>query len=269
MNASSGFPPLRINVLGRPIPSSQWTWAPGTMKDYDLILMLEGKGTYFGGGESWPVAPGSCMLYRPGDDYQGVQDPDRPVAMIFIHFDVLDRKKRPSLDMPENFLPMHFKVEQFEFVRMLAQRVLETYRHPAIPDEVGESAQWLRTLLLELGRQARRPRWQGLEREQSEAVDRLCQEIRDRVGEPWRLADIAGRLGCGPEHAGRLFRKYRGVSPGEYVIQARIEAARALLDASSLSIGQIAETLGFCDIYALSRQFKAKTGLSPRAFRQR
>lgn len=51
------------------------------------------------------------------------------------------------------------------------------------------------------------------------------------------------------------------------MILARIQRAKYLLANSSLSVGQIAESLGYADIFPFSRQFKKKTGQSPRGFR--
>ncbi len=264
MKSEALFPPIRINTVGQTIPSPQWRWDPGPMRDHDLVILMEGQGTYSDGESLWKVSPGSCMFFQPQESYRGVQEPMRPVAMFFVHFDFLDRKSRPVGMAGERLLPRHFQTDRFEFVQRMSWRLLEAYRRGTVE----EADVWLRALILELRRQALQPRWQGIEREQAERVEALCGEIRGRIGEPWRLADISTRLGCGAEHAGRLFRKYRGVAPGEYVIQARLEAAKALLNSSSLSISQVAETLGFCDVYALSRQFKQRTGLSPRAFRE-
>ena len=257
---------IRINSTGESIPSPNWSWDSGHLKDYDIVLVKQGKGTYKQGEKSWEVMPGSCMLFRRGERYLGLQEAADPVAMTFIHFDVLDGKRRPVALADGELLPLHLKVERFDFALGLIQSVHDSHlgREGRHPDEAGV---WLRALLLELRRQARHARWQGAEWEQARRVEEVCSEIRGRIGEPWRLADIASRLRCGPEHAGRLFRKYRGIAPGKFVIQARLEAARALLSSSSLSVGQIAETLGYCDVYTFSRQFKLKTGQSPRAYR--
>ena len=258
---------LLINIIGQTMPLPTWRWNSGVLRDYDLIIVLDGLGTYSHGGDAWGVGAGSCMLFRRGESYSGRQDPVHPPAMNFIHFDILDRESRPTEFPPEELLPLHFKAERVDFVSELAQCAMRAHRLSRAERERGEAELWLRALLLEQWRQAQRPRWKGVAREQAVRVESLCAEIRATIGKAWRLEDIAARLGCGPEHAGRLFRRYRGVSPGEFVVQARVEAARTLLGASSLGIGQIAETLGYCDVYAFSRQFKARTGLSPRAYR--
>ena len=47
-----------------------------------------------------------------------------------------------------------------------------------------------------------------------------------------------------------------------------MERARLLLAESSLSVGMIAEALGFRDVFFFSRQFRQRTGLTPTAYRK-
>ena len=49
--------------------------------------------------------------------------------------------------------------------------------------------------------------------------------------------------------------------------QRKIEEARSLLDASSLSVTEIAEQCGFSDLYYFSKVFKEHLGVSPRKYR--
>ena len=60
-----------------------------------------------------------------------------------------------------------------------------------------------------------------------------------------------------------------GHRPQAYVIEAKLERARQLLAESALSISEIAEALGYRDIYFFSRQFRQRTGGSPTDYRRR
>ncbi len=57
------------------------------------------------------------------------------------------------------------------------------------------------------------------------------------------------------------------MTPGEFVIASRMEHACRLLRFSTQSIGSIAETLGYRDVYFFSKQFRARMGVPPTSYR--
>lgn len=70
------------------------------------------------------------------------------------------------------------------------------------------------------------------------------------------------------DHFIRVFRKYVGMTPLEFIIQAKVEKAMQLLLMSSMTIQGIAGILGYSDAFTFSKQFKAKTGVSPSEYRK-
>ncbi|MCQ2421021.1 MAG: helix-turn-helix transcriptional regulator [Clostridia bacterium] len=60
-----------------------------------------------------------------------------------------------------------------------------------------------------------------------------------------------------------LFDRHIGMPPGQYIMKIRIEESKLLLQQGQLSVGAIAERLGFSSIQHFSRQFKSLCGLSP------
>lgn len=63
------------------------------------------------------------------------------------------------------------------------------------------------------------------------------------------------------------FMREAGISPGMFVIRKRIESAKQLLLENKLTIGEIADKLGYPDIYTFSRQFKKFANQTPTRFR--
>ena len=70
-------------------------------------------------------------------------------------------------------------------------------------------------------------------------------------------------------HFLRLFREAYGMSPYQYVIRLRLEKARALLTGTAISIGDLAERLGFENSQSFSRLFHQRTGVYPSQYRLR
>ncbi len=61
----------------------------------------------------------------------------------------------------------------------------------------------------------------------------------------------------------RLFSDRYGVTPRQYIIEARIFKAKQLLSSGNKKISAVAEECGFVSVYHFSRCFKEKTGMTP------
>ena len=83
------------------------------------------------------------------------------------------------------------------------------------------------------------------------------------------VAKLAARAGLSPRHFARLFRHEVGVTPAAWVEEARIAAARALLEAGHAAPKQIAAHCGFSDVDTLRRAFVRHVGITPADYRRR
>lgn len=68
-------------------------------------------------------------------------------------------------------------------------------------------------------------------------------------------------------HLIRVFKKYYGFTPRQYLIDKRIEKAKSFLK-SGLGVTDTCYTVGFASINSFSNLFKAKTGMSPSIYRR-
>lgn len=80
------------------------------------------------------------------------------------------------------------------------------------------------------------------------------------------LSDVAGAVGLSRAHLIRAFKKEFGVPPHGWLTDRRIRAARRLLEKGA-SIVDTAFDCGFADQAHLTRQFKARTGVTPAVYR--
>ena len=104
---------------------------------------------------------------------------------------------------------------------------------------------------------------------QAQAVQRAVALIDAWALQPLDLRAVAEECGVGYSTLRRRFKQATGQSITEYVLRRRLGRARELLVLTSMSVGEVARTVGFTDPYYFSRLFHLKEGLSPTAFRMR
>ena len=101
--------------------------------------------------------------------------------------------------------------------------------------------------------------------------DRRIQEslefLHEHFAEKITIPDLAARAYLSVSRYSHLFRRVKGVPPGQYLQQFRIGKARELLISSTLSVGEIAVRCGFDDLFYFSNLFRRLTGISPRGYR--
>ena len=82
-------------------------------------------------------------------------------------------------------------------------------------------------------------------------------------------AALARHAQVSAEHLARSVRKHLGITPTELLNHRRLERAALLLSHTDSPVLTIALDLGFGSASVFSRAFRARHGLSPRAWRQR
>jgi len=235
-----------------------WNWQTGALPDMDLWLVLSGRIRVRGWFGMLAGTAGHCFLFRRGARYSATHDPADPLVVIVFHFDFADT----SLRMEQ--LPFRCRTRSMPILHGLAMRAIEA----SGAGRADEADAWAQVVVAEFLRQAAASYPPGPAGEQAERIDRICTAISQRPGRRWRVPELARELGVTPDHFARLFRKQRGETPQQYILRHRIQTAQSLLLNSSHTVGRVAELLGYENIYFFSRQFRAKTGMSPSAFRK-
>jgi AraC-like DNA-binding protein len=82
------------------------------------------------------------------------------------------------------------------------------------------------------------------------------------------LHEIAQACGLSVGHFSRAFRQTTGFAPHAWLLQARVESAKAMLRKRDASLSEIARACGFADQSHFARVFARHVGLSPGAWRK-
>ena len=75
-------------------------------------------------------------------------------------------------------------------------------------------------------------------------------------------------IGVNRSYLTSSFKKSLGCSPQEYLMNLRIEKAKTLLKNGDIQVSEVAARVGYGDPLAFSKVFKARTGRSPREYKE-
>lgn len=231
--------------------------------EYALVYILRGNGIYHNArGHSQRFAPGDVIVIFPELGHQYGPDSSEDFEEFFIIFTgpLFDVWQSTGLLDPARPIfhlePIHFWMEKlrhiiaeppndsaaiFRSLSLLCDFLIEAHIASGAKAATSSEAPWLAHARVLLG-------------------ENLAQHVD--------AAEVAHALNLSYDAFRRQFRRQMGVSPARYRMNQRITAAGDLLMHTSISIRQIAESLGFYDEFHFSQKFKQLKGVSPREFRR-
>ena len=109
---------------------------------------------------------------------------------------------------------------------------------------------------------------QNVEKQTEDVVNQIKKYIVDNLGGDTSLYNLAEQVHFSQEYLLRIFKKKEGVTILQYINDLKLSAAKQLLAEKKLSVKEIADQLGFTSQGYFGRFFRAKTGLTPNAFRE-
>jgi transcriptional regulator GlxA family with amidase domain len=98
-------------------------------------------------------------------------------------------------------------------------------------------------------------------------VARIQQHVMTHLDGRHTLQTLADVAGMSSRSLARYFQREAGVTPHEFVQRARIDAARKLLEGSSLPLKTIAYECGFSSVDGMRTMFSDRLGVTPAQYR--
>jgi AraC family transcriptional regulator of arabinose operon len=99
------------------------------------------------------------------------------------------------------------------------------------------------------------------------SVRQAAQELETRYRYIQSLDEIAANVGLSKYHFVRVFRKFTGFTPIEYLTKIRVERSINLLRDSNLSVDEVAKEVGYSGGSYFIKVFRKWVGFSPGEFR--
>ena len=102
----------------------------------------------------------------------------------------------------------------------------------------------------------------------SNVMSRCSQYVKEHYTDDITIKDIASSCSVSLSYLHKLFKTELNVTPGEYLLNYRIAAAKNLLINTNLPLNEVAVNCGFNSQSYFSDCFKRNCGISPNTFRK-
>jgi len=205
-----------------------------------------------------PGAPTRCVFRGPCDVLH-LHVPDRAIAEI--GRDLSEREPAPF--HPQPTLMRDAMVERLARALLASERIEGSYAR-LYADSVG-IAIVARLLGLSQAEAPERPKVAELAKWR---LKRAIEYIEASLAESVSLADIALAAGLTRMHFAAQFKAATGLRPHEYLLRRRIERAQEKLAGTTMSLVEVALSVGFQTQSHFTSVFTRMVGLPPRAWRQ-
>lgn len=261
--------PLKINNCGyykvHTTPVIE-TPHPEGRNDYQLLYIASGKGHFYfkGTGEETIVQKGNMVLFRPGEPQVYYYYAADKTEVYWVHFtgaqaeDYLDHYELPkdenvfftgvSADYPWIFnqLIREMQLQRVNYEEML--RIL------------------LRHTLLAINRyikEEKRP-----QNELINEIERAVHYFEENYNKKISIEQYASEHLMSVNWFISCFKSIMKVTPMQYIMSLRINAAKGFFDSTNKNVTEVAEAVGYDNSLYFSRVFKKYTGYSPSEYRK-
>ncbi|MGO4548673.1 AraC family transcriptional regulator [Paenibacillus sp. 2TAB23] len=250
--------------LGANIAKPGYHIGPRITPYYYLIMVLEGEGTFIQGGQTYPLRKNDLYCLFPQVTHEYYTTEHALLRKIFFAFDgkyalsLLERvgltPYQPHLRdgltnaaierMGQFFTLATDKVEPASDLLRLSifHQIFDILARSNVPQDVlASSGSWLQR-----------------------AKDYLEIHYADGI----TIESVADYVGIDRTHFSKSFSKAFGLSPMKYVQQLRMNEARLLMKQTDYKLAEIAQSVGYPDLFSFSKAFKKHVGVSPAQFRK-
>lgn len=236
-----------------------WQWKTAGEDHFNFWLALAGDGYLSCDGQAFRIQPGSFFIFSPHQNISAAHYSGPRITRFSAHF--FPQKHGAWLQELSGLPILGGAVESLASV----QRQIDVIMRIALRREDDTVlARKLYELILQVTGVADVPMSEAL----SPAVSQALRVFREHPASVDSIEQFARTVGISRPHFDREFSSQVGQPPRQFLINCKIIEARRYLESSSLRVGEIAEALGYKDVYFFSRQFKQLVGQSPANYRR-
>lgn len=236
---------------------------------FELTVVTGGLGQIFTNGAPVPVKRGDIHLSFPGDFHAIVADRNDPLKFDFYSFNTEDPDYAAELEnIMQRCAKADARVFRDENIRRLVENAIAEFDGKGEYREklLASSFEQIAIYLIRDFKQNSPAQRKGDATRAEELCYQMMNYIDTHVYSLAKLEELAEIFGYTYSYLSEIFKKTTSSTLLEYYRSRRLETARLLLDEGCLSVTKIAELLNYSSIYAFSKAFKEKYGVSPKRY---
>lgn len=250
---------LMIYFCGEEQCDAGVSFGPAVHPHYVLHIVLSGKGIFQKGAEIYHLEQGDIFLtcpeemtYYEADEY----DPWHYAWVAFYGSEV--RKLLPKMHLSD--YPVFSVSGDLDTYFSHVRQIQEVFKSRDC-----QQMTLIGNLLSLLSPAMKRTDTAAVQTKEG-YVEAAKEYMRNNYSYDVRIHEVADCLKIDRSYLYRLFMELEGISPRQYLVQYRLEVAKAMLENGSYRIREISYSCGFSDIPSFETYFIEQEGMSPEAY---
>ena len=239
--------PIYVLDLGHEKCKPNHVFGPAVRKHYLIHLIKSGKGTVERKGNIVHLKAGDSFVIRPNEVVTYKADENEPWDYFWIGFSGSYSTKIME-ETSANLFPVFRKSGLLSLENATQMTSFDTIGTLEILFDVLNSIK-------------------STKNEKTDFISVATNYIETNYARTFDITLLAKTLNVSRSHFTTVFTHKVGETPHAYLSRIRIEKAKDFLTTTSLSITEIAYSVGFSSLERFSDAFKNQTGLSPKNFR--
>lgn len=262
-----GLEKLNIQLLYITQASYGTDWNSSCHTHYftELFYVYSGSGEFIIEDKRLPVREDDLIIVNPNVSHTETGTPDSPLQYIVLGINGL-QFKNDNMNHA-----MDFSIQNFHRSRHIIRFYLETLLHEVQEKEENFELccqNLLEILIVTVVRNTQKKIFIAPAKKDTKECRFIEQYIDEHYSEDITLEALSRLTYLNKYYLAHAFKKYRGISPINYLLERRIAEAKHLLETTNFSVAKIASIVGFSSQSYFSQVFKKEMGTSPNTYRK-
>ncbi len=253
---------------------------PDRVLDVNVLLYVEeGSFHVFEEKEAFTVEAGELVFLKQGLHHYGDIKCPKGTKWFFVHFNLNEKEEATELLPFEHFLytegagggrsayrvlPKTLHIDKNSRIFSKFMTLNKMFESRNYNDNLNLNA-YLYGILTDIYEASIKDKHVDINREK---VLKMMAYLDENADKPFDSAGLEELMGLTFKHLNLIFKKTTGTTLWKYHSGVRCEKAKRLLASTSMSIGEISESLSFESPYYFCNSFKRLVGVSPSKYRK-